>query len=268
MSAFDTATALQPTGPNSFTADVGPAWHVRRGANGGIVAAVLLRAMLATVDDAERVPRSLTVHYAGPFDEGPTSVDTAVVRAGRSLSTLRAEASRDGKPIALALGAFSGTRPTVEYDDIAMPDVPGWDDIEPLVRAEGFGVPAIAQQFEFRQASGDEPFSGGTRAEAAAWVRFRDPAPLSYPAVAALTDSFVPVLLITQTIPVACPTVDLTIHFRSTLDADAADDTGPWLCVFRTRLAKEGYMEEDGEIWSRDGALLAQSRQLALAMPL
>ena len=265
MSAFDTATALQPTGPNSFTADVDPGWHVRRGANGGVVAAVLLRAMLATVDDPERVPRSLSVHYAGPFDEGPTAVDTAVVRAGRSLSTLRAEASRDGKPVALALGAFGGTRPTVELDDIAMPDVPDWDDLDPMVRPEV--VPPIVNQFEFRLAAGDMPFSGGPHAEAAAWLQPRDPTPLSYPLVATLTDAFMPVVFITQAGPLACPTVDLTVHFRTTLDTSAAD-TGPWLGVFRTRLAREGYMEEDGEIWSRDGVLLAQSRQLALAMPL
>lgn len=265
MSAFDTATGLQPTGPTSFTADVDAGWHVQRGANGGVVAAVLLRAMLATVNDLERVPRSLTVHYAGPFNEGPTAIDTTVVRSGRSLSTLRADASRDGKPIALAMGAFASARPTVELDDIAMPDVPDWDDLEPMVRQEL--VPPIVRQFEFRLAAGDMPFSGGAHAEAAAWLRLRDPTPLSYPLVAALTDAFMPVVFITQTAPVACPTVDLTVHFRSTLDASAAD-TGPWLGVFRTRLVREGYMEEDGEIWSRDGVLLAQSRQLALAMPL
>jgi len=34
--------------------------------------------------------------------------------------------------------------------------------------------------------------------------------------------------------------------------------------VFRTRVVHEGFLEEDGEIWSRDGRLLAQSRQLAI----
>jgi hypothetical protein len=34
--------------------------------------------------------------------------------------------------------------------------------------------------------------------------------------------------------------------------------------AFRTRTAREGFLEEDGEIWSADGTLLAQSRQLAI----
>jgi acyl-CoA thioesterase len=262
VSAFDTATAITPTGPHSSTADVDPSWHVRRGANGGIVAAVMLRALMAEVDEAERVPRSLTVHYPGPFDEGPTQIDTAVVRAGRSLTNVRAEASRDGAPVALALGAFSLPRPSVELFDMVMPAVPGPDELEAFLRPEG--GPSFAQHFEYRLAGGALPFSGAEHAEAAVWMAPRDRTRLDYPLLAALTDAFIPVLFATQTGPVASPTVDLTVHFRC---GSLPTDTGPWLGVFRTRLAAEGFMEEDGEIWSRDGVLLAQSRQLALAMP-
>ena len=59
------------------------------------------------------------------------------------------------------------------------------------------------------------------------------------------------------------PTVDLTVHFRQAL-VDRKDDYV--LAVFRTRYAHEGFLEEDGEIWSRDGELLAQSRQLAVVL--
>ena len=60
------------------------------------------------------------------------------------------------------------------------------------------------------------------------------------------------------------PTVDLTIHFRGPLPQPAAEPGERVLAVFRTRLAREGFLEEDGELWSRDGVLLAHSRQLAL----
>ena len=47
------------------------------------------------------------------------------------------------------------------------------------------------------------------------------------------------------------------------MDGGVFEDDG-WLLVrFRTRVAAEGYLEEDGEIWDRSGRLLAQSRQLA-----
>jgi acyl-CoA thioesterase len=64
------------------------------------------------------------------------------------------------------------------------------------------------------------------------------------------------------TAPVIAPTIELTVHFRGTLPA-----SGDWvLGEFESRVARDGFFEEDGLLWSRDGELLAQSRQLALAI--
>jgi hypothetical protein len=40
------------------------------------------------------------------------------------------------------------------------------------------------------------------------------------------------------------------------------------LGVFRSTASAGGFFEEDGELWSPDGTLLAQSRQLALMLPM
>jgi len=64
--------------------------------------------------------------------------------------------------------------------------------------------------------------------------------------------------------PWGMTTVDLTVHVRS-LPPAGYDD---WCLVrFRSVASTAGFCEEDGEIWSRDGQLLAQSRQLAALIP-
>jgi acyl-CoA thioesterase len=261
VSAFETASAVTPLGPGRYQAQADPAWFVRRGGNGGYVAGVMLRALLAEVGDPGRTPRSLTVHYPAAF-EGTGEIAARIERSGRSLTTASARMTVDDTPVALALAAFSPDRPTVDYADIAAPAVPRPVDLDPVVYPDL--APPFAANFHAWLADGHPPFSGADRAHAAVWLSLKEPGAIDYPLLAMLTDAWMPVLFATQAAPFMAPTVDLTVHFRSPLQPG---DEGPWLCVFRTRLAAHGFMDEEGEVWSSDGVLLAQSRQLALAAP-
>ena len=63
------------------------------------------------------------------------------------------------------------------------------------------------------------------------------------------------------------PTIDLTIHFRIGLPPGGLSGDEPVLTRFRSAVAADGYVEEDGELWAADGTLLAQSRQLCTVVP-
>ena len=77
----------------------------------------------------------------------------------------------------------------------------------------------------------------------------------------ALTDSWFPAVFVMRTDASPVPTLELTVHLRAPLPRER-----DWvLGRYRTRLARHGFLEEDAEIFSREGGLLAQSRQLALA---
>jgi acyl-CoA thioesterase len=80
-------------------------------------------------------------------------------------------------------------------------------------------------------------------------------------------DAWMPAPFARLRAPVAAPTIDLTVHFRAPSVAVVLAPEEPVLAVFRSSTAAGGFFEEDGELWSRQGVLLAHSRQLALLTP-
>lgn len=260
---FATDTAVEPLGPGCFRARLDRGWWIQRGPNGGYLAAILQRAICAAVDDPTRSPRSLTVHYLRPPAEGDVDVEATVERSGRTLSTVTARMSQGGKLVALAVGALATERDGgVELDDTQMPDVPPPEACQPMPGG-GPDIP-MRGRYETRPAVGGPLFAGeGPEALTGGWIRLADGEPLDPIVLVALTDAWPPAVFTKVVAPLAVPTVDLTVHLRQPI----TDPDGWCLAVFRTRLAAGGYLEEDGEVWSQDGRLLAQSRQLAVAAP-
>jgi acyl-CoA thioesterase len=259
-SKFERDTSVKEMSPGVFEGNVNRDWWIIFGPNGGFIAAMIVRAMAATVADPERQARSLTIHYAAPPEAGPVQIATTVERAGRSLSTLSARMEQNGRLIAIAIGAFSKPRrAAIEFDDTHPPQLPSPEDV-PVTETPP-SVPPFAHQWETRYAIGLPPFSGAQESTlTGGWIRPLDPSPIDAPLVAQITDAWLPAVFVRLSAPDAVPTIDLTIHFRAELPLPADH----LLVTFETRLSAEGFVEEDGWIWSRDGRLIAHSRQLAL----
>ncbi len=265
---FDADTAVTRLDDGRFEAVMARRWWVILGPNGGYVAAVILRALTEAVDDPDRVPRSLTVHYTSPPTEGPVTIATALERRGRSLTSCSARMEQDGRLVALTLAAFSTPRESVELCDVTMPDVPPPE----LFVADGPSrdAPPIAHCFDYRFAIGRPPWLDEppmSRAVGGGWFRLAEPRVVDALLAAAMTDGWPAAVFGRTPEPVYVPTVDLTIHFRAALPYPDARLDDFLLASFRTNVMAEGFLEEDGEIWSPDGVLLAQSRQLAVIRP-
>lgn len=265
---FDEETAVRSIGEHRYAATMAREWWVARGPNGGYLAAVVLRALTATVADGQRTPRSVTVHYLSPAGDGDVEIETRQERVGRSMTSCSARVTQDGRLVALALAAFSTPRAGLEFCDLVMPQVPGPDHYQS--RAVPREAPPIAHRWDTRWAIGHPPVPGvprGARAVAGGWIRLPEHRAVDALVAAAITDAWVPPTFSRIEEPVIVPTVDLTIHFRAELPHPglAADDFV--LARFRTTVAADGFLEEDGEVWAPDGTLLTQSRQLATVMP-
>jgi acyl-CoA thioesterase len=263
---FDRATAVAPLGDGAWEAVCDPGWWAGRGPNGGYLAAIVLRAMVAELGDPAREPRALTCHYLRPPGTGPVRVDVTVERAGRALSTLTARLRQEDRDCILAVAAFGIDVPAPAEFATAPPSVPPPEAIPPA-RADGSGL-SIVERFEARPALGGGMLAGADEALTGGWLRFADARATDAVALAMFADAWFPSPWVRLREPVPAPTIDLTVHFRAPAAAAALAPGEPVLAVFRSTTAANGFFEEDGEMWSRDGVLLAQSRQLALLAPL
>ncbi len=263
MSSFAASTALERGRDGGFEGVLDERWAIGRGLHGGYVAATMLRALIDTLEDAPRQPRSFTTHFTRPAMPGPVEVLTAVERSGRSLSTLTGRMLQDGKLVALSLAAFADPREGIAFSDLPLPDVAAPEEISGFVR--DFGRPTFTDNFDYRPAQGALPFSGAADSRTGGWIRLLEPQVADAPFVVALTDAWIPAVLSRLTQPAgAVPTIDLTVHFRAELPLPGAQPDDFHYIEFVSRLAEHGFWEEDGVVWTRDGQVLAQSRQLAL----
>jgi hypothetical protein len=174
------------------------------------------------------------------------------------MTTVTGRLEQDGKPVALGLGAFADAYGGPAVGDVPPPDVPPPTPDQPPLA----GAPPFTDQLIFQPRFGAPPFTGADESVVGGWIGFRDGRPLDGPAMCVMADGFYPAIWPRLTALHPAPTIDLTVHFRATLPYP-----GPLLARFNTSFARDGYFEEDGQLWAADGTLVAQSRQLALLLP-
>jgi acyl-CoA thioesterase len=256
VTAFDAGTALARTGERRSRAQVTARWSNGDGPgiNGGLFAALAARAV---ADETGLPPRSLTIHYLAAPAVGEVELAVSIPRQGRTTAFARLEVSQDGRHVAQAMAVCTAWRDDAPaFADAPRPDVPALEDCTPVDPGHP-RVPPLLSNYEMRVAIDPErrPVALG------GWIRTREPRPVDHVALAAMTDAFIPPAFFRPAERVLVPTLELTIHFRG--EPPAGEH--PWIQGFFTsRTAAGGVVEEDGELWSADGVLLVQSRQLSV----
>lgn len=228
--------------------------------NGGLVLALMARAM---ADTAER-PSLLTVtgQYLRRTAVGAAQIATQVRRSGRMVMT-EAHLEQAGRVAVHATAVFAdrAVLPRRTRVDLTPPDLPPPEacvDVAGLGDADG-AWPPVFRRLDHRMPPDQLGFARGQVHDDAAvsgwfrpWVGEPDEA-----AVPFLMDAlFPPVFAIGMT--AFAPTIELGVQVRR--------PPGPgWLRYrFATHAISGGVMEEDGQLWTADGELVALSRQTAL----
>ena len=293
---FEQATAVTTLGDGRFRAEIDAGWSTPIAANGGYLAAILVRALEAhgatTTDGAggavsPRQLRSLTCHYLRPVSGGPLDVHVAVLRAGRRVSTVEVTASQEGKGAIRALAALAvldlpaagqwepeppavgppppRDAPLIDPEDYRRGGADGWLGPTPT-------MPPMFRRVRVAPRIGGVPFSNrplptGEAPETGGWIALPEARPIDAAFIALCTDVWWPPAFQPLGRPAIAPTIDLTIHVRADIPPEGLPDQ-PVLGWYRSTAAHGGLMEEDAALFLPDGTLLAHARQLAIFMPL
>lgn len=284
---FDEAIEIRRTGDLSFSANVDPSWDGPLTTHGGILAALVLRAIDDVVNPENALQvRTLGLHYLRPPAHGPIEIEVEQLRAGRRFANTQARIKQGDRLCVTALAIHSARGlPKVAAFQAAPPRV---DPAPPLgavqtgmyehghTLAEGWlemhekAVPffhqlMIAPRFGTPIFSG-KPAPEGSGEENGGWVRLPQQRAVDPALLALYVDAFWPSALQPLTVPAMAPTLDLTIHFRAELPPEGLPDQA--LLVHNTTFALEdGTSDSDSRVFTADGRLLAQARQLQFVAP-
>lgn len=271
-SIFASDTELSALGGGSYRAELNRNWWVIVGPNGGLLAALMLRAVEAEVGTRDgghgRSVRTMTVHYLSPSVEGYAELEVEVDKHGRSVSFATVTLSQQGRLVAKALVLLSAERPSVrEWQQRQPPSALDLGDS--FFAVDGPDEVPLRERWDQRWAigvPGHPDTNPGGLLQVGGWTRLQDPHPYDGAVLAAMTDSWVPAVIVHEDARLTSPTLELTIHFRSDPARLGLGPEDHVLAVFRQETGHEGYLDESGEIWSADGRLLVVCRQLGAVL--
>lgn len=267
MSAFESDTAAELIAPGRYAVELSDRWWVGRGPNGGYVAALMLRAMSHEAGSAagsgeRQPPRSLTVHFLNTPSVGAAEIEVTVERQGRSTMFLSSRLVQEGEVQGKAMAVFSADRHGPSFVHTEMPDV------LPPEQGQEFDtslapVPVFAR-YRAVPVLGGAPMSGGDRADTAGWLKLVDEEKMSPELAAAMLDVWYPAPFVAITERAVAPTLEYTVHFPRELPVEGSGPSDWVLARLTADEVVEGHFTEDGELWTREGTLLARCRQVAL----
>ncbi len=258
---FSEVSGLRQTGRGRFDAEVHPQWTIGGKPNGGYLLAML--GLAATHTGAHDHVIAASAHYLRSPEPGPVTIDTDMLRAGRSASQVRARMSQGDRPCVEALITTSNLDADTEpYWDRGLPEVSrsSFEDCDRVMPLLPNGKPvAIMEQIDLRLEADTRSFATGQptgRGELRGWLAL--PGGEAFDPISLLfaVDSFPPATFDIE-FSGWVPTLELTAYVR------ARPAAGPVRILQRAQLIEAQLVDEACFVWDRGGRLVAQGTQLA-----
>jgi acyl-CoA thioesterase len=243
--------------------DLDTSWVSLDSIHGGYLTAVGVQAAAARVPG--QAVRTVTSNFLRPTSAGPAVVDTRVLRAGNSLSTVLADVRQYDRTTAtiratLAAPLRGSTWETESVLEIAPPE-----RCIPFVPPPG--APHHFSQAEALFDPSHVPFGGSTEAIVAGYIRPAEPRPIDAAWLVMALDWFPPAAFARAdwsqrpggdgSAPAGGLSIDYNVHVHRTLTDPMSHE---WLGVrLEAEVSKAGLALERGRLSDSAGRLLAES---------
>jgi len=261
---FDRATHLERTG-GGLRGSTSDDYFAFIGPFGGITTATLLRSVF---EDLERSgdPLAITVNFCAPVASGSFDIALTLSRANRSTQHWSMVLSQQETGVAAtATAIFAVRRSGFSHQPARPPEVPPYETLTALDTSK---YSSWLQRYEFRFAEGAPIYRRSEHAEPASalskfWLRDEPARPIDFLSLAAMSDAFLGRIFHVRGKVLPFGTVSMTTYFH----VDAADlarlGDGPILAVADANVFNKSFSDQKGELWSREGQLLATCHQIA-----
>ena len=260
---FDDATKVT-AGDSCWQGKTSPDYWAFVGPFGGFTAATMLRAIIEHPQRAGD-PLSMTVNFCAPVTEGPFDLDVRLVKANRSSQHWCVEMKQGNGDVAtLATAVFAERRPSWSHQQMAFPQA------APFEQARRFPNTKMTwtHQYDFRFVEGEPSFYGSPAASPLAafskqWIGDHVPRKIDMLSLMSMSDAFFGRVFLARRELIPFGTVSITTYFHTSSDELAAEDITRVLAVADAKIFHRSYGDQNGELWSPSGRLLATTTQIA-----
>lgn len=257
---LDRAIELEVVSADVVRGRTHPEWANMVGPFGGVTAAVLLRA-IQSHPDCLGEPVALTVNFAAPIADGEFEISRRAARTNRTNQHWIIELSQDGAVTTTATAIFGVRRDTWSGTEAVPPSAPPPERLE---RSNRENLPVWIGMYDMRFAEGS--FSGGnvqtgSSSTTTLWVRDAARRQVDFPALTAMSDIFFPRVFLRRGV-IPAGTISMTTYFHADGQHLAALDGDYILATAHADRFDRGFFDQNAQLWSRDGQLLATTYQI------
>ena len=207
---------------------------------------------------------ALTVNFCAPVTRGEFDLDIRLIKANRSSQHWSVEMTQDKAGVVTsATAVFADRRPSWSHQPAAFPQATAFEKTLPFTR---ISMPWV-KQYDFRFVEGEPKIglpmqAAPANAYSKLWISDHAPRKIDMLSLMSMSDAFFGRIFHARNELVPLGTVSMTTYFHTSAEDLAAEDITRVLATADAKIFHKSYGDQNGELWSPNGRLLATTTQI------